>query len=170
MSATSTTTTTPTAPTVSSSTLVDGFNHVATITRDLDRLAAFYRDGFDVELQEFHGGPGRHGFLWLSPTCTLHAFEAPESFTGPYPDNQMMRRGRVDHLAVAARDEHALAEIRTRLLAAGATAGRVQLFEQEQVLSLHAVDPDGMELEVCCAPTGDVFGEGDYVIFVPPAA
>jgi hypothetical protein len=36
------------------------------------------------------------------------------------------------------------------LVAAGASEGRIQLFEEQQILSLFVVDPDGMELEVCC--------------------
>jgi catechol 2,3-dioxygenase-like lactoylglutathione lyase family enzyme len=30
--------------------LLQGFNHVATVTADLDRLIAFYEEAFDVEV------------------------------------------------------------------------------------------------------------------------
>jgi len=64
----------------------------------------------------------------------------------------MFRRGRVDHLALAARDEEALEVLRQRLVEYGACEGNVTDFGS--ILSVWFMDPDGMELEVCCIKTG----------------
>lgn len=142
-------------------TLTAGFDHVATVTRDLDRLIHFYDRLLDVGFEELADPRGRHGFFWLTPGCAQHVFEVPEAYTGPFPTNEMMRRGRIDHLAIAASGEAALAEIRDRAVALGASDGTITRFGGVQ-LSLHVVDPDGQELEVCCPADGTVFGPDDY--------
>ena len=70
----------------------------------------------------------------------------------PAPPQEMFRRGRVDHLALAARDEEALEVLRQRLVEYGACEGNVTDFGS--ILSVWFMDPDGMELEVCCIKTG----------------
>src|SRR5690349_2814581 len=88
------------------SSLVGGFNHVAQVTRDLDRLTGFYRDAFDVPFLEIADPRGRHGFLLLGRGShdddlgpVLHVFEMPEDMTGPLPAPEaMFRRGRLDHI------------------------------------------------------------------------
>ncbi len=87
----------------------------------------------------------------------MHAWEVAEEQTGHFPQ-EMFRRGRIDHLALAARDEDALEKLRDRLVAAGACEGHVTDFGS--ILSVWFTDPDGMEMEVCCfkagVPIGDV--------------
>jgi len=147
--------------------LVAGFNHVALLTRDLDRLAAFYRDVFDVPLVELPDPRGRHGFLPLGGAAdgglgpVVHAFEVPEQMTGAFPDaDTMFRRGRLDHLAIEAAGEPALRELRDRLVERGACDGVVRLFAG-WFLSVHVVDPDGLRLEVGCLRTGEVFTDDE---------
>jgi catechol 2,3-dioxygenase-like lactoylglutathione lyase family enzyme len=150
--------------------LVGGFNHVAQVTRDLDRLARFYDEVLEVPFCELPGGDdrGRHGFLLLGrgtseedPGPVLHVFEVPEEVTGPLPDaGAFFRRGRLDHLAIEASDERSLCEIRDRLVERGASDGSIRLFGG-WFLSVHLVDPDGMELEVGCRWTGEVVARED---------
>ena len=152
------------------SNLVDGFNHVAQVTQDLDRLAAFYRDVFEVPFIELPDPRGRHGFLLFGANPrkgelgpVLHVFEVPEEARGSFgsPD-AMFHRGRLDHIAIQAADEHTLAELRDRLVASGACDGVVRAFGS-QLLSLHVVDPEGMRLEVVCAWSRVRFGDDDVV-------
>jgi catechol 2,3-dioxygenase-like lactoylglutathione lyase family enzyme len=156
------------------STLVDGLNHVALASRDLDRLAAFYAEVFDVpfvELAPPAGRQGRHGFLLLGrgataqdPGPVIHVFEVPEAVTGPFPDaDAFLGRGRLDHLAIEAAGERELCDIRDRLVTRGASDGTIRVFGG-WFLSVHVVDPDGMRLEVGCRRTGEVLGEDDVTV------
>src|SRR5262249_22789309 len=145
-----------TAPSARSS-LVNGFNHVAVVARDLDRLVGFYADVFDVPFVEVPDERGRHGFLSLGPGRrdvdpgpVLHAFEVPEDMTGPFPSaGDMFRRGRLDHIAIEAAGETELQVLRERLVACGASDGVVRIFGG-WLLSMHAVHPAGTHTEVGC--------------------
>ena len=153
-------------PVTLTTTLTAGFNHVAVITRDLDRCAAFWCAVLDAGFTELTDPRCRHGYVEIGTPGTmsvLHAFELPEEATGPHPPGPMMRRGRIDHLAVAAADEAALVEIRDRLVARGASDGSIRLFAG-QLLSIHGTDPDGMEFEVACARSGDVLRDDDLEV------
>ncbi|HKY76479.1 MAG TPA: VOC family protein [Acidimicrobiia bacterium] len=146
-------------------TLVSGFNHVAVVVRDLDRWVEFWTGVFGTSFEEIPDERGRHGFLALDAdtTAVLHALEAPAEVTGgDFPNEGMFRRGRLDHLGVGVVDEAALLVIRDRLVARGASDGSLRLFGP--VLSILAVDPEGMAFEVCCFRTGDVIADGEYEI------
>lgn len=137
--------------------LLAGFNHVATVTRDMDRLIEFYEEVFDATPVFDLVAPGlelRHVGLDVGGAF-VHAWEAPEEQTGPFPE-EMFRRGRLDHVALAARDEEALEALRLRLVAQGACEGRVTDFGS--LLSVWFTDPDGMGLEVCCFKAGVAIG------------
>ena len=51
--------------------LLNGFNHVALLTGDTDRLHSFYREVFDAEIEEQEqGGPGvRLSFIRVGETA-----------------------------------------------------------------------------------------------------
>ena len=151
-------------PAIAGSTLTAGVNHVAIITRDLDRAVEFWRSVLGAEFRETSDERGRHGFVELAPgeTSVLHLFEIPESFTGPHPTGPMMQRGRIDHVAIAAAGESALVEIRDRLVARRASMGSIQLFDGT-FLSIHGIDPDGMEFEVGCSRSGELLTEADWL-------
>ncbi len=140
--------------------LLQGFNHVATVTSDLDRLIAFYEEAFDVEVvldTHMPAGPRyRHAMLEFTPTCALHAFEVPEENVR-HAGNEMFKRGRVDHLAMSVSNETVLEEVRKRLVAAGASTGDIQRFGS--VISLYFEDPDGMACEVACLEEGKGFAQ-----------
>jgi catechol 2,3-dioxygenase-like lactoylglutathione lyase family enzyme len=138
--------------------LLSGINHVATVTRDMDRLLRFYDEVFGAAPEFDLVAPGlnlRHVGINLGGAL-LHAWEAPETQTGPFP-KEMFKRGRLDHLAVAAVDEDALEILRARLVAAGACEGDVTDFGS--ILSVWFTDPDGMEMEVCCFKAGVAIGD-----------
>ena len=128
--------------------LLDGVNHVAIVTRDADRLHAFYEAMFDATVSHrFDAGPGmRLSMVDIGPHSELNVFEIEDSVE---PDRQtpMFGRGRIDHVGLHAADLAAFDTIRTRLVDAGATDGFVTDFGP--VLSLFFVDPDGLEGEVC---------------------
>ena len=129
--------------------LVDGISHVATVTEDLDRMAAFYQRVFDAEVGEVMEEDGlRHQLIYLGDQVALHPFEV--SWKQPEQRFEMFDRGRLDHFGVTAPTVDALLEIRDRLLAEkdGAGATDAQITDFGALYSLRYVDPDGVELEV----------------------
>jgi catechol 2,3-dioxygenase-like lactoylglutathione lyase family enzyme len=129
--------------------MISGFNHVAFITRDLDRLRAFYRDVFEIDGPVLTGGPGgaRHAMLRLGDGAVLHPFEIPDADLDA-AGSTTFHRGRIDHFALDAGDEATLECLRSRLVAAGASDGTVTDFGP--IVSIHFQDPDGTHLEVAC--------------------
>jgi len=131
--------------------LLSGIDHVATITNDSDRLQRFYIDVFGATIErdgpEFPGGP-RMTIINIGPTTELNVFEIIDNTEA---DRQvpMFGRGRLDHIGLQAADLDTFDEIRTRLMAAGATDGTVTEFGRK--ISLFFRDPDQMECEVLLA-------------------
>lgn len=128
--------------------LLDGVNHVAVLTKDTDRLHAFYREVFDATVsRDFTEGSGvRLSFIDIGPHTELNVFEIDGNAEA---DRQvpMFGRGRLDHLGLHAVSVDAFELIRDRLMARGATDGFVTDFGP--ILSLFFRDPDGLEGEVC---------------------
>ena len=84
--------------------LLDGVNHVAVLTKDTDRLQAFYRDMFDATVshdQRPEDGM-RLSFIDLGPHTELNVFELTGNAEA---DRQtpMFGRGRLDHMGLQAR-------------------------------------------------------------------
>ena len=135
--------------------LTAGFNHVAVITKDADRLLEFYSAVFGAKkATDMVDGPPdvprehhlRLMIIDVGPHSELNVFEMPDN---PEAERQtpMFGRGRLDHLALQAEDITAFDEIRRRLIARGAADEFVTDFGK--VLSLFFRDPDGLECEVC---------------------
>lgn len=124
--------------------MLDGFNHVAILTPDLDRLESFYRDTFDVvdvARMEFQGQ--RHTLLRVGTTSVLHAFEH-----GDVPESApIFHRGRLDHLALNVRERDEFERLRERLVALGASSGEVT--DYGALLGITFEDPDGLWCELC---------------------
>jgi catechol 2,3-dioxygenase-like lactoylglutathione lyase family enzyme len=129
--------------------VTSGFNHVATLTPDLDRLVAFYRAAFGAEVVfEMEARPDhpRMAILDLGGGAALNVFEAaPETIIGERRGQG--GRGPIDHYGLAVPTLAALEDVRDRLVAAGAEIGEIQRLGADW--SLFFRDPDGMELEVC---------------------
>ena len=133
--------------------LLDGVNHLAGVTPDLDRLTRFYREVFDavvvVELEEDDGL--RHAMIQVGPATMLHPFELPAG--APLPEvAPMFRRGRLDHFGLNAASESAFHELRQRIVAAGAGDGEIVDLGPGRSVAFH--DPDGNEHEVVLMKPG----------------
>jgi catechol 2,3-dioxygenase-like lactoylglutathione lyase family enzyme len=129
--------------------LTRGFNHVATLTTDLDRLAKFYADAFDATISfqmEQEGDHPRMFILDLGGGAALNAFQVPaDEIIGE--QRRQGGRGAIDHFALAVDSRDELDQMRERIVAAGGDVGEVQRLGAEW--SLFFRDIDGMELEVC---------------------
>ena len=135
--------------------LLNGFNHVAILTKDTDRLHAFYRDVFDATIA-LDGAPGppdeqgdfRMSIIDVGPFSELNVFEIGGNDEA---DRQtpMFGRGRIDHLALQAESLEAFEKIRDRLMSGGFADEFVTDFGP--VLSVFFRDPDGLECELCVA-------------------
>ena len=128
--------------------LLDGVNHVAVLTKDTDRLHAFYRDMFDATVshdQRPEDGM-RLSFIDLGPHTELNVFELTGNAEADH-QTPMFGRGRLDHMGLQAASLDAFTAIRDRLIGCGATDGFVTDFGP--ILSLFFTDPDGLEGEVC---------------------
>jgi catechol 2,3-dioxygenase-like lactoylglutathione lyase family enzyme len=132
--------------------LLEGINHVASVTADLDRLADFYKRVFDAELvADMQTDGPRHGFIQIGPTCVLHAFEFGDS-EWTKPGQKIFERGRLDHIAINAASREGFDTIRERLMAEGVSDGTITDFGA--VFSVFFRDPDGMDAEVCVMKEG----------------
>jgi len=129
--------------------LTRGFNHVATLTTDLDRLAKFYADAFEATIvfqMEQEGDHPRMFILDLGGGAALNAFQVPaDDIIGE--QRRQGGRGAIDHFALAVESRDELDQMRERIVAAGGDVGEVQRLGDEW--SLFFRDIDGMELEVC---------------------
>jgi catechol 2,3-dioxygenase-like lactoylglutathione lyase family enzyme len=126
-----------------------GFDHVATLTTDLERHAAFYERVFGAEVtfrMEAEGDHPRMFVLDLGGGSALNVFEvAPEDIIGER--RRQGGRGAIDHFAIAVDSLAMLEQVEQRLVDAGADIGEIQRLGSEW--SLFFRDVDGMELEVC---------------------
>lgn len=128
--------------------MTSGFNHVATLTTDLDRHADFYRRvfGAEVTLRIEAGADHPRMFILDLGGAALNVFEVgPDEIVGE--QRKMGGRGAIDHFALAVDSLATLEETKARLVDAGAYIGEIQRLGDEW--SLFFRDVDGMELEVC---------------------
>ena len=129
--------------------VTSGFNHVATLTADMERTVKFYRDAFDARVvfeMDAKGDHPRMSILDLGGGGALNVFEvAADDIIGER--RRQGHRGAIDHYALAVSSKHELEQVKQRLAAAGAEIGEIQRLGDEW--SLFFRDPDGMELEVC---------------------
>ena len=129
--------------------VTSGFNHVATLTSDMDRTVQFYRDAFEAVVvfeMDVKGDHPRMSILDLGGGAALNVFEvAAGDIIGER--RKQGHRGAIDHYALAVDSKTVLEQVKERLVAAGAEIGEIQRLGDEW--SLFFRDPDGMELEVC---------------------
>lgn len=129
--------------------LLDGINHLAVISKDIDQLRAFYAEVFEAEVgpTEPHGDVGDETMttIRIGPHTELNVFTIEGN---PEPDRQrpMWGRGRLDHFGLQAGSAASFETIRQRLMDRGASDGNVNDFGS--VRSLFFRDPDGLEGEV----------------------
>src|SRR5581483_8496666 len=100
--------------------LLDGFNHVAVVTNDTDRLHAFYREVFDATIALDGREPGnddgkvRMAVVDVGPHSELNVFQIVGN-TEADRQTPMFGRGRIDHLALHAESLEAFETMRRRL-------------------------------------------------------
>jgi len=129
--------------------VTSGFNHVATLSTDLDRTKRFYAEAFggdtvfEMECADDHP---RMAIIELGGGAALNVFEVED---GEIVGDRRVQggRGAIDHFALAVESLDLLESLRERMTAAGAEIGEIQRLGDEW--SLFFRDPDGMELEVC---------------------
>jgi catechol 2,3-dioxygenase-like lactoylglutathione lyase family enzyme len=131
--------------------ITTGFNHVATLTTDMDVTVAFYESVFEAAVTFEIPPSDEHPWmkiLDLGGGAALNVFEVPaQEIIGER--RRQGGRGAIDHFALAVSSLAVLEQLVTRLADAGAQeVGRPQQLGDEW--SLFFRDPDGMELEVCC--------------------
>lgn len=126
-----------------------GFNHVATLSTDLDRHAEWWGKvfgatvTFQMEKQDDHP---RMFILDVGGGAALNVFEVTqEEIIGER--RRQGGRGAIDHFAIAVDTRDELEAVKQRLVDAGADIGDIQQLGSEW--SLFFRDIDGMELEVC---------------------
>ena len=126
-----------------------GFNHVATLTTDIERHADFYKRAFGAEVTFQMDATADHPRMFildLGGGAALNVFEtSAEDIIGD--QRKQGGRGAIDHFALAVDSLTELEAVKQRLIDAGADIGEIQQLGSEW--SLFFRDVDGMELEVC---------------------
>ncbi len=129
--------------------LLDGIDHIAWISKDVERLKAFYAHVFDAEI-----GPTRpHGqtpgetmtVIRIGPHTEINVFTI-DGNTEPDRQTPMWGRGRIDHFGLHAASQEAFDTIRQRLVDHHASDGTINDFGS--AYSIFFRDPDGLEGEV----------------------
>jgi len=128
-----------------------GFNHVATLTTDMNRTVRFYEEALGAEVRGEVLARDDHPWMKVVDVgggAALNIFEVPaDEIIGER--RRQGHRGAVDHFALAVDSRTTLKAVKARLSTAGAQeVGEVQ--QLGDTLSVFFRDPDGMELEVCC--------------------
>lgn len=143
--------------------LLDGFNHVAVLTSDMDRFKEFYVEVFGATVRRDgpetpDAGGVRMAIVDVGPHSELNVFQVDGNSEA---DRQvpMFGRGRLDHLALQASSLEAFEAMRDRLMSRGAADDFVTDFGP--VLSVFFRDPDGLECELCVANPDAVPGVGN---------
>lgn len=132
--------------------LVDGINHIAVITKDLERLKAFDAGVFDAQIGPTnpHGENGDETMtdIQIGPHTALNVFTIKGNAESER-QTPMWGRGRLDHFGLQAASRAAFDTIVGRLVEHGASDGTVNDFGS--TLSVFFRSPDGLEGEVLVA-------------------
>jgi catechol 2,3-dioxygenase-like lactoylglutathione lyase family enzyme len=141
-----TNTTAITTTTDSQATMVTGFNHVAVLTADLDRIVEFYRDVLGGIPSDVPSLPGTRSMLVrFGPTAALAVLEVTDNAHVAGGTTPLVR-GHLDHVAFEVSTAIELEDMRRRLVAAGASDGASLDFGA--MVTVGFTDPDGMGSEV----------------------
>jgi catechol 2,3-dioxygenase-like lactoylglutathione lyase family enzyme len=136
--------------------LLNGVNHIALLTADMDRFIRFYQEAFDAKVVHDNpnhaGNPGeRMVVMSLGGLSAFNVFQVPGN-TQASVQTPMYGRGRLDHFGLNAGSQEAFEEARQRLMRLGASDGAITDFGSQR--SVFFRDPDGLEAEVLLAKAG----------------
>ena len=129
-----------------------GFNHVATLTADLDRTKRFYAEAFDAEVtfeMAARRRPPAHGDHRPRRRRRPQRVRGPGRGRSSASAAGMGGRGPIDHYALAVDSLDVLEGCASGSSPPAPRSARSSSLGPEW--SLFFRDPDGMELEVCCA-------------------
>jgi catechol 2,3-dioxygenase-like lactoylglutathione lyase family enzyme len=137
--------------------LLNGFNHVAVLTKDRERFVSFYQEVFGAEVfgEQSMGPMGHLTLVRIGEEAEINLFEVVGN-TEADRQAPMFGRGRLDHMGLQAASLEAFEEIRRRLIERGASDDFVT--DWGPGYSLFFRDPDGLEGEVCVANPDAVVG------------
>jgi len=129
---------------------LNGVNHIALLTKDMDRFIRFYQEAFDAKVvSDNRNHAGHEGermvVMDLGGPSAFNVFQVPGN-TQANVQTPMYGRGRIDHFGLNAGSREALEQVRQRLMRLGASEGTVTDFGRQ--LSVFFRDPDGLEAEV----------------------
>lgn len=131
-------------------TLLDGVNHIALLTADMERFIRFYQEAFEANVtHDNRNHAGRTGermvIMSIGGQSEFNVFEVSGN-TQARLQTPMFGRGRLDHFGLNASSREAFEHVRARLMKLGATDGTITDFGTK--LSVFFRDPDGLEAEV----------------------
>ena len=129
---------------------LNGVNHIAVLTADMDRFIRFYQEAFDAKvLSDNPNHAGHVGermvIMSIGGPSDFNVFQVPGNDQASV-QTPMYGRGRLDHFGLNARSREDLEEVRQRLMRLGASDGTVTDFGKQ--VSVFFRDPDGLEAEV----------------------
>ncbi len=133
--------------------LLNGINHIALISKDIELVRVFYTEVFDAEVGPTrpHGRRRRrdHDDDPHRPRYRSQRVHDRGQCRARRVRRPMWGRGRLDHSGLQAASEESFETIRQRLIDHGASDGEVNDFGA--VRSVFFRDPDGLEGEVLVA-------------------
>ena len=129
---------------------LNGVNHIAVLTADMDRFIRFYQEAFEAKvLSDNPNHAGHEGermvIMSIGGPSDFNVFQVPGNDQASV-QTPMYGRGRLDHFGLNARSREDLEEVRQRLMRLGASDGTVTDFGKQ--VSVFFRDPDGLEAEV----------------------
>jgi catechol 2,3-dioxygenase-like lactoylglutathione lyase family enzyme len=126
--------------------LVNGINHVAILTEDVDRFCAFYAEVFGASVVFAETTPAfRHAILSVGGGGVLHPVEVAGNAHGR-ASSAMLDRGHLDHFALNVPSREAFDVLRERVVEQDISDGVVT--DLGPKLSFWFTDPDGAHVEV----------------------
>ena len=141
---------------------LNGVNHIAILTADMDRFIRFYQEAFDAEvISDNPNHAGHEGermvIMSIGGPSDFNVFQVPGN-TQASVQTPMYGRGRLDHFGLNASSREAFEEVRQRLIRLGASDGTITDFGKQ--LSVFFRDPDGLEAEVVWIKEFKAIAEG----------
>lgn len=125
-----------------------GINHLAMVTRDMDKTIRFWRDFLGMRLVAGLGnGRYRHYFFEISPQDMIAFFEWPDVENIPEKDHGVPIKGPLafDHVSIGVGSDEDLRELKGRFEAAELWVS--EIIDHGFIHSIYAFDPNNIPIE-----------------------